>query len=101
MGLTGVDERGCRYSGCRRCPLWALSIFRTLMGSRFAWRRGSSGGRCESAGHAAPGDWAAAGGVGAAAAALLPPLLLGDVLALDPAGEPLIWGSEPGRAGVG
>lgn len=71
------------------------------MGSRFAWRRGSSGDRCENTGHTAPEGWA-----DEAAAEPSPPppplLLLGDVLALDPAGEPpLIWGSAPGRAGVG
>lgn len=43
MGLTGVDGRGCRYSGCRRCPARAVSIFSTFMGSRLAWRDGSAG----------------------------------------------------------
>lgn len=44
MGLTGVEGRGCRYSGWRMCPLRAVSILSTLMGSRPAWRRGSLGG---------------------------------------------------------
>lgn len=34
MGLIGVEGRGCRYSGCRMCPLRAVSILSTLMGSR-------------------------------------------------------------------
>lgn len=44
MGLTGVEGKGCRYSGCKMCPVRAVSIFKTLMGSRFAWRKGSEGG---------------------------------------------------------
>lgn len=44
MGLTGVEGRGCRYSGCKMWPVRAVSIFSTLMGRRFAWRRGSEGG---------------------------------------------------------
>lgn len=44
MGLTGVEGRGCRYSGCKMCPDRAVSIFKTLMGSLFAWRKGSDGG---------------------------------------------------------
>lgn len=44
MGLTGVEGRGCRYSGCKMWPVRAVSIFSTLMGSRLAWRRGSEGG---------------------------------------------------------
>lgn len=44
MGLTGVEGRGCRYSGCKMWPVRAVSIFSTLMGRRLAWRRGSEGG---------------------------------------------------------
>lgn len=44
MGLTGVEGRGCRYSGCKMCPVRAVNIFSTLIGRRFAWRRGSEGG---------------------------------------------------------
>lgn len=44
MGLTGVEGKGCRYSGCKMCPDRAVSIFKTLMGSRFACRSGSAGG---------------------------------------------------------
>lgn len=44
MGLTGVEGRGCRYSGCKMWPVRAVSIFSTLMGNRLAWRRGSEGG---------------------------------------------------------
>lgn len=44
IGLTGVEGRGCRYSGCKMWPVLAVSIFSTLMGRRFAWRRGSEGG---------------------------------------------------------
>lgn len=44
MGLTGVEGKGCRYSGCKMCPDRAVSIFKTLMGSRFACRSGSDGG---------------------------------------------------------
>lgn len=44
MGLTGVEGRGCRYSGCKMWPVRAVSIFSTLMGKRLAWRRGSEGG---------------------------------------------------------
>ena len=44
MGLTGVEGRGCRYSGCRMWPVRAVSIFSTLMGRRLAWRSGSEGG---------------------------------------------------------
>ncbi|KAJ1066540.1 hypothetical protein K5549_019136, partial [Capra hircus] len=40
MGLTGVEGRGCRYSGCKMWPVRAVSIFSTLMGRRLAWRRG-------------------------------------------------------------
>lgn len=43
MGLTGVDGRGWRYSGCKMCPARAVSIFSTLMGRRPAWRKGSDG----------------------------------------------------------
>uniref|UniRef100_H0XSX0 Uncharacterized protein n=1 Tax=Otolemur garnettii TaxID=30611 RepID=H0XSX0_OTOGA len=44
IGLTGVEGRGCRYSGCKMWPVRAVSIFSTLMGRRLAWRRGSDGG---------------------------------------------------------
>ena len=44
IGLTGVEGKGCRYSGCKMCPDRAVSIFRTLMGSRLACRSGSNGG---------------------------------------------------------
>lgn len=44
IGLTGVEGKGWRYSGCKMCPVRAVSIFRTLMGSRLAWRKGSVGG---------------------------------------------------------
>ena len=44
MGLTGVEGRGCKYSGCKMWPVRAVSIFSTLMGRRLAWRRGSEGG---------------------------------------------------------
>lgn len=44
IGLTGVDGKGWRYSGCKMCPARAVSIFRTLMGSRLACRKGSVGG---------------------------------------------------------
>lgn len=44
IGLTGVEGKGCRYSGCKMCPDRAVSIFKTLMGSRFACRSGSDGG---------------------------------------------------------
>lgn len=44
MGLTGVEGKGCRYSGCKMCPVRAVSIFKTLMGRRLAWRSGSEGG---------------------------------------------------------
>lgn len=44
MGLTGVEGRGCRYSGCKMWPVRAVSIFSTLIGRRLAWRRGSEGG---------------------------------------------------------
>lgn len=44
MGLTGVEGRGCRYSGCKMWPVRAVSIFSTLMGRRLACRRGSEGG---------------------------------------------------------
>lgn len=44
MGLTGVEGKGCRYSGCKMCPDRAVSIFKTLIGSRFACRSGSDGG---------------------------------------------------------
>lgn len=44
MGLTGVEGRGCRYSGCKMWPVRAVSIFSTLMGRRLAWRKGSEGG---------------------------------------------------------
>lgn len=44
MGLIGVEGKGCRYSGCKMCPDRAVSIFKTLMGSRFACRSGSDGG---------------------------------------------------------
>lgn len=47
MGLTGVEGKGCRYSGCKMCPDRAVSIFKTLMGSRFACRSGSDGGAAE------------------------------------------------------
>lgn len=43
MGLTGVDGKGWRYSGCKRCPARAVSIFKTFMGRRLAWREGSAG----------------------------------------------------------
>ena len=43
MGLMGVEGNGWRYSGCRRCPARAASIFRTLMGRRLAWRDGCAG----------------------------------------------------------
>ena len=43
MGLIGVDGKGCRYSGCKMCPARAVSIFKTLMGRRLAWREGSAG----------------------------------------------------------
>lgn len=43
MGLTGVDGKGWRYSGCKMCPARAVSIFKTLMGRRLAWREGSAG----------------------------------------------------------
>lgn len=36
MGLTGVDGRGCRYSGCKMCPARAVSIFKIFMGRRLA-----------------------------------------------------------------
>lgn len=44
IGLTGVEGKGCRYSGCKMCPDRAVSIFKTLMGSRLACRSGSDGG---------------------------------------------------------
>lgn len=44
MGLIGVEGKGCRYSGCKMCPDRAVSIFKTLIGSRFACRSGSDGG---------------------------------------------------------
>ena len=44
MGLTGVEGKGCRYSGCRMCPDRAVSIFKTLMGIRLSCRDGSAGG---------------------------------------------------------
>lgn len=44
MGLTGVEGKGCRYSGCRMCPDRAVSIFKSLMGTRWACRAGSDGG---------------------------------------------------------
>lgn len=44
IGLTGVDGKGWRYSGCKMCPVRAVSILRTLMGSRLACRKGSVGG---------------------------------------------------------
>lgn len=44
MGLTGVEGKGCRYSGCRMCPDRAVSIFKSLMGTRCACRAGSDGG---------------------------------------------------------
>lgn len=44
MGLTGVEGKGCKYSGCKIWPVRAVSIFSTLMGRRLAWRRGSEGG---------------------------------------------------------
>lgn len=76
----------------------ALSIFRTLMGSRFAWRRGSAGGKRDTA----------AGTAGLFPPPPLPLPLLSGVLGLDPAGESLIWrrqrhwgggegGGAPGR----
>lgn len=43
MGLTGVDGKGCKYSGCKMCPARAVSIFRILMGRRLACRWGSDG----------------------------------------------------------
>lgn len=43
MGLIGVDGKGWRYSGCKMCPARAVSIFKTLMGRRLAWREGSAG----------------------------------------------------------
>lgn len=43
MGLMGVDGNGWRYSGCRRCPARAASIFKTFMGRRLAWREGCAG----------------------------------------------------------
>lgn len=39
-----MEGKGCRYSGCKMCPDRAVSIFKTLMGSRFACRMGSDGG---------------------------------------------------------
>lgn len=44
IGLTGVEGKGCRYSGCRMCPDRAVSIFKSLMGTRCACRAGSDGG---------------------------------------------------------
>lgn len=43
MGLIGVEGRGWRYSGCKMCPARAVSIFKTFMGRRLAWREGSAG----------------------------------------------------------
>ena len=50
--LTGAGVRGCKYSGCSKCPVCAVNILRTRMGSRFACRTGSRGGSRETA---APG----------------------------------------------
>lgn len=44
IGLIGVDGKGWRYSGCKMCPVRAVNIFRSLMGSRLACRKGSVGG---------------------------------------------------------
>lgn len=41
--LTGAGVRGCKYSGCSKCPVCAVNILITRMGSRFACRRGSRG----------------------------------------------------------
>ncbi|TNN61220.1 hypothetical protein EYF80_028515 [Liparis tanakae] len=41
--LTGAGVRGCKYSGWSKCPVCALNILRTRMGSRFACRTGSRG----------------------------------------------------------
>lgn len=41
--LTGADVKGCKYSGCSKCPVCAVNILITRIGSRFAWRSGSRG----------------------------------------------------------
>lgn len=41
--LTGADVSGCKYSGCSKCPVCAVNILITRIGSRFAWRAGSKG----------------------------------------------------------
>lgn len=50
--LTGAGVRGCKYSGCSKCAVCAVSILRTRMGSRFACRSGSRGANRDTA---APG----------------------------------------------
>lgn len=50
--LTGAGVRGCKYSGCSKCPVCAVNILITRIGSRFACRSGSRGVNKESA---APG----------------------------------------------
>lgn len=41
--LTGAGAKGCKYSGCSKCPVCAVNILRTLIGRRFACRSGSKG----------------------------------------------------------
>ncbi|MGH0157023.1 UNVERIFIED_CONTAM: hypothetical protein FKN15_032489 [Acipenser sinensis] len=45
--LIGADVSGCRYSGCIKWPVCALSIFKTRIGRRFACLTGSDGNREE------------------------------------------------------
>lgn len=46
--LTGAGVRGCKYSGCSKCPVCAVNILITRIGSRFACRSGSRGVNKES-----------------------------------------------------